>query len=216
MSAGNWIGIEGIDKGFTKTATIVAVNDTETLAFKKLDFNTESVVKVACEPLNPSDLPKMLEGLRKINKSYPMVQTKVEESGEHIIVGTSELYLDQILHDLRTLYADVEIKVSEPFVSISETVAEQTAVRCYAETPNRKNTLSMIAEPLEKVLAERIQSGLLSFRKDQVGLLADVLTKEFGWDELTASSVWAFGPSGSSNILVDYTLEGEVDKFKLN
>jgi len=94
VSAGNWIGIEGIDKGFNKTATVVAVDDTETLAFKKLDFNTESVVKVACEPLNPSDLPKMLEGLRKINKSYPIVQTKVEESGEHIIVGTSELYLD--------------------------------------------------------------------------------------------------------------------------
>ena len=94
ISAGNWIGIEGIDKGFNKTATVVAVDDNETLAFKKLDFNTESVIKVACEPLNPSDLPKMLEGLRKINKSYPMVQTKVEESGEHIIVGTSELYLD--------------------------------------------------------------------------------------------------------------------------
>jgi len=94
VSAGNWIGIEGIDKGFNKTATVVAVDDTVTLAFKKLDFNTESVIKVACEPLNPSDLPKMLEGLRKINKSYPMVQTKVEESGEHIIVGTSELYLD--------------------------------------------------------------------------------------------------------------------------
>jgi len=74
---------------------------------------------------------------------------------------------------LRILYADVEIKVSEPFVSISETVAEQTAVRCYAETPNRKNTLSMIAEPVEKELAERIQSGLISFRKDKVGLLAD-------------------------------------------
>jgi U5 small nuclear ribonucleoprotein component len=53
-----------------------------------LDFNTEAVLKVACEPLNPSDLPKMLEGLRKINKSYPLAQTKVEESGEHIIVGT--------------------------------------------------------------------------------------------------------------------------------
>jgi len=60
---------------------------------------------VACEPLNPSELPKMIEGLRKINKSYPMVQTKVEESGEHIVVGTGELYLDQIFNDLRTLYA---------------------------------------------------------------------------------------------------------------
>jgi len=29
------------------------------------------------EPVNPSELPKMLDGLRKINKSYPLVTTKV-------------------------------------------------------------------------------------------------------------------------------------------
>ena len=157
----------------------------------------------------------MLEGLRKINKSYPMVQTKVEESGEHVIVGTSELYLDQIFHDLRTLYANIEIKVSEPFVSISETVAESSAVRCYAETPNHKNTIQMIAEPVEKDLSLRIQSGLLMSQKS---VLADVLSKEFGWDELTASSIWAFGPDKTrgSNILIDYSIEGEVDKFRLN
>lgn len=70
--------------------------------FKPLEFNTEAVVKVACEPLNPSELPKMLEGLRKINKTYPLARTKVEESGEHIIIGTGELYMDSILSDLRT------------------------------------------------------------------------------------------------------------------
>jgi len=42
--------------------------------FKSIDFSTESVIKVACEPLNPSELPKMLEGLRKINKSYPLAK----------------------------------------------------------------------------------------------------------------------------------------------
>ena len=42
-----------------------------------LNFNTQSVVKVAIEPLNPSELPKMLDGLRKINKSYPLLNTKV-------------------------------------------------------------------------------------------------------------------------------------------
>jgi U5 small nuclear ribonucleoprotein component len=51
-------------------------------------------MKIACEPLNPSELPKMLEGLRKINKIYPMATTKVEESGEHLIIGSGELYLD--------------------------------------------------------------------------------------------------------------------------
>jgi len=47
--------------------------------------------------------------------------------------------LDQVFHDLRKLYADVEIKTSEPFVAISETVMEASSVKCLAETPNKKN-----------------------------------------------------------------------------
>ena len=37
----------------------------------------QSVVKIAVEPLNPRELPKMVEGLRCINKSYPLAHTKV-------------------------------------------------------------------------------------------------------------------------------------------
>ena len=57
-------------------------------------------MKIAVEPVNPSELPKMLDGLRKVNKSYPLLSTKVEESGEHVILGTGELYLDCVMHDL--------------------------------------------------------------------------------------------------------------------
>ncbi len=92
--AGSWIAIEGVDQSITKTATITSTEVEELEVFKKLDFNSEASIKVACEPLNPSELPKMIEGLRKINKSYPLATTKVEESGEHIIIGTGELYMD--------------------------------------------------------------------------------------------------------------------------
>lgn len=102
MTAGNWIMIEGIDQTITKTATLYHPSSQGWDIFRPLDFHTEAVVKVACEPLNPSELPKMLEGLRKISKSYPLARTKVEESGEHIIFGTGELYMDSILSDLRT------------------------------------------------------------------------------------------------------------------
>jgi U5 small nuclear ribonucleoprotein component len=49
----------------------------------------------------------MLEGLRKVNKSYPLLNTKVEESGEHVILGTGELYLDCVMHDLRRMYSEI-------------------------------------------------------------------------------------------------------------
>jgi U5 small nuclear ribonucleoprotein component len=39
---------------------------------RPLDFGTTAVIKVACEPLNPSELPKLVEALRKVNKSYPL------------------------------------------------------------------------------------------------------------------------------------------------
>ena len=70
------------------------------------------MVKIATEPLNPSDLPKMVEGLRKINKSYPLAVTKVEESGEHTIMGTGEIFLDSIMKDLRELYSRLRSRPS--------------------------------------------------------------------------------------------------------
>jgi hypothetical protein len=59
------------------------------------------------EPVNPSELPKMLDGLRKVNKSYPLLATRVEESGEHVVLGTGELYLDCVMHDLRKMYSEI-------------------------------------------------------------------------------------------------------------
>lgn len=99
---------------------------------------TESVLKIAIEPIAPSELPKMLSGLRSINKSYPLAVTKVEESGEHVLIGTGELYLDCVMHDLRKLFSEIEIKVSDPVTKFSETVLETSALKCYADTPNKK------------------------------------------------------------------------------
>jgi U5 small nuclear ribonucleoprotein component len=111
---GSWVLIEGVDASIMKTATLsnVNYNEEDKYIFRPLQFNTLPVVKTATEPLNPSELPKMVEGLRKISKSYPLAITKVEESGEHTILGTGELYLDSIMKDLRELYSEVEVKVS--------------------------------------------------------------------------------------------------------
>ena len=108
--AGSWVLIEGVDASITKTATLCPeYYDEDIYIFRPLRFNTLSVVKTAAEPLNPSELPKMVEGLRKISKSYPLAITKVEESGEHTILGTGEM--DSIMKDLRELYSEVEVKV---------------------------------------------------------------------------------------------------------
>ncbi|KAH7850744.1 hypothetical protein Vadar_002318 [Vaccinium darrowii] len=109
------VEILGVDASIMKTATLCNVDyDEDVYIFLSLQFNTLPVVKTATEPLNPSELPKMVEGLRKISKSYPLAITKVKKSGEHTILGTSELYLDSVMKDLRELYSEMEVNVADP------------------------------------------------------------------------------------------------------
>ncbi|KAH9894610.1 P-loop containing nucleoside triphosphate hydrolase protein [Xylariomycetidae sp. FL2044] len=210
VPAGNMVLLSGVDNSIVKSATIVPPrleDDEDAYIFKPITHFTESVFKVAVEPINPSELPKMLDGLRKINKSYPLITTKVEESGEHIVLGTGELYMDCVLHDLRRLYADMEIKVSDPVTRFCETVDEMSATKCYAITPNKKNKITMVAEPLDDGIAEDIESGHVKLR-DGARKVGKFFQEKYGWDLLAARSIWAFGPDEMGpNILQDDTLE---------
>ncbi|KAL1893106.1 hypothetical protein Cpir12675_004252 [Ceratocystis pirilliformis] len=218
VPAGNWVLMTGVDNSIVKTATIVAPSfedDENAHIFKPISHFTESVLKVAVEPVNPSELPKMLDGLRKIQKSYPLITTKVEESGEHIIIGTGELYMDCVLHDLRRLYADMDIKVSDPVTRFCETVVEQSMSKCYAITPNKKNRITMIAEPLDKGISEDIENGAVKIR-DPIRKVSEFFESKYGWDKLAGRSIWAFGPDDMGpNILQDDTLPSEVDRTLL-
>ena len=40
-------------------------------------------------PKVATDLPKLVEGLKRLSKSDPMVQCIMEETGEHIIAGVA-------------------------------------------------------------------------------------------------------------------------------
>ena len=79
----------------------------------------------------------------------------MEESGEHVVFGTGELFLDCVMHDLRKMYSEIgeqlckdrgrvsvgvvsDIKVADPVVAFCETVVETSSLKCFAETPNKK------------------------------------------------------------------------------
>lgn len=219
VPAGNWVLLGGVDNSIVKTATLVPPkleDDEDAYIFKPIKHFTESVFKVAVEPINPSELPKMLDGLRKVNKSYPLIATKVEESGEHVILGTGELYMDCVLHDLRRLYSEMELKVSDPVTRFCETVVETSAIMCYAMTPNKKNKITMIAEPLDPGIAEDIESSKVSIR-DPIRKVGQFFEENYDWDKLASRSIWAFGPDDMGpNILQDDTLPSQVDKKLLN
>lgn len=61
----------------------------------------------------------------------------------------------------------IDIKVADPVVAFCETVVDTSSLKCFAETPNKRNKITMIAEPLEKGLAEDIENQVVDISWDK-------------------------------------------------
>ncbi len=72
VPCGNICGLVGVDQFLVKTGTITTFENAHNL--KVMKFSVSPVVRVAVEPKNPADLPKLVEGLKRLAKSDPMVQ----------------------------------------------------------------------------------------------------------------------------------------------
>ncbi|XP_074599087.1 eukaryotic translation elongation factor 2 [Brevipalpus obovatus] len=203
VPSGNICGLVGVDQFLVKTGTISTFKDAHNMRVMK--FSVSPVVRVAVEPKNAADLPKLVEGLKRLAKSDPMVQCIIEESGEHIVAGAGELHLEICLKDLEEDHAQIPIKTSDPVVSYRETVETESQITCLSKSPNKHNRLFMKAHPLPEGLPEDIDKGDVS-PKDEFKARARYLVEKYDWDATEARKIWAFGPEGTGpNLLVDAT-----------
>jgi len=202
IPAGNTVGLVGVDQFLLKSGTITTSEDAYNIRVMK--FSVSPVVRVAVECKHPSDLPKLVEGLKRLAKSDPMVQTSIEESGEHIVAGAGELHLEICLKDLREEYCGgIELKTSDPVVSYRESVSETSTEICLSKSPNKHNRMYVTAEPLKSGIAEEIDAGTIT-DKDDPKARARVLTEKYEWDVNDARKIWCFGPENTGpNILTD-------------
>ncbi|CAH3030296.1 unnamed protein product [Porites evermanni] len=201
VPCGNIVGLVGIDQYLAKTGTISDYEQAHNL--KVMKFSVSPVVRVAVEAKNPSDLPKLVEGLKRLSKSDPMVQCIIEESGEHIVAGAGELHLEICLKDLEEDHACIPIKKSDPVVSYRETVAEESTQTCLSKSPNKHNRLFMRAAPFPDGLAEDIDKGDVTSRQDPK-LRARYLADKYEWEAGEARKIWCFGPEGTGpNMVID-------------
>jgi len=203
VPCGNICGLVGVDQFLVKTGTISTFKDAHNMRVMK--FSVSPVVRVAVEPKNPADLPKLVEGLKRLAKSDPMVQCIIEESGEHIIAGAGELHLEICLKDLEEDHACIPIKKSDPVVSYRETVSDESTETCLSKSPNKHNRLFMRAQPMPDGLAEDIDKGKVNPR-DDFKVRARYLCDTYEYDITEARKIWCFGPDGTGpNILMDCT-----------
>ena len=201
--AGNIVGLVGIDQFLLKSGTITESETAHNM--KVMKFSVSPVVQVAVEVKNAADLPKLVEGLKRLSKSDPCVQVSINESGEHIVAGAGELHLEICLKDLEEDHAGVPLKKSDPVVGYRETVKAESTIVALSKSQNKHNRLYVKAEPLDEELSKAIEAGKINPR-DDFKARARILADEYGWDVTDARKIWCFGPETTGpNLLVDVT-----------
>ncbi|KAJ3347471.1 Cytoplasmic GTPase/eEF2-like protein (ribosomal biogenesis) [Entophlyctis luteolus] len=125
VPAGNVFGIGGLDGHVLKSATLSSSLNVRN--FGKV-HGEAPILRVALEPMNPSEMNKLVDGLQLLNQADPCVEVFLQETGEHVIVTAGALHLERCLKDLRERFARIEIQVSEPIVPFRETISTAPAI----------------------------------------------------------------------------------------
>ena len=156
VPAGNIIGLVGL-KGVFAGETVSSTPDME--PFEAIKHLFEPVITKAIEAKRPSDLPKLIEVLQKVNKEDPSIQIEInEETGEHLMSGMGELHLEVIENRIKT-EKGVEVITSPPIVVFRESISRPSSGEAEGKSPNKHNKLYFTAEPLSPEMIQAIKDG---------------------------------------------------------
>jgi elongation factor 2 len=207
VPCGNTVSLVGLDQCIDKTATISDADANDCFPLKAMKFSVFPVVSVAVACKVASDLSKLVEGLKRLGKSDPMVQCTIDpDTKEYIIAGAGDLHLEICLKDLQEEFmGGAEIKKSPPVVSFCETVSGKSDHVVMCKSPNKHNRIYLQAVPFEEGLAKAIDDKKIGPR-DNPKTRAKIMSEEFGWDKELAKNIWCFGPDETgANLVVDNT-----------
>jgi elongation factor 2 len=200
VPCGNIIGVGGLRAAIPgETATTGG----KTEPFEKISHIFDPVVTKAIEAKKPSDLPKLIEVLRQVQKEDPTIVIEInEETGEHLMHGMGELHLE-VIENRIIKEKGVEVKTSPPIVVYRETITKESG-EVEGKSPNKHNKLYFKVQPLDPVISEGMKDGKLPhgrFKKkdDQV---ISFFRDEVGWDAKKANKVKA---EFNGNLFLDQT-----------
>merc|ERR1719321_953820 len=203
VPCGNTVALVGVDQFVLKSATLSTFEDSHNIAMMK--YSVSPVVKVSVRPKDGKDLPKMVEGLKKLSKSDPLVVCTIEESGEHVIAGCGELHVEICLKDLRDEYAQCDFIMTDPVVSYRETVGGESSQTCLSKSPNKHNRLYFIADKMQEELNKEIEDGKCGPKAD-IKDKKKILKEKYDWDDVAPTKIWCYGPeTDGANLVVDET-----------
>lgn len=164
VPAGNVFGIGGLEGKIFKNGTLCSL-PRGGVNLAGVNLGAAPIVRVAVEPVNPSEMSKMVEGLRMLEQADPCAEYIVQETGEHVLLTAGELHLERCLKDLRERFAKIEIQSSAPIVPYRESIvaaAEMSPPKeaslprgtVVAVTPSKQVTVRVRVRPLPTEVTE--------------------------------------------------------------
>ena len=126
VPAGNVVGIAGLEQCVLKSATLSSTLSCP--AFRPMSFIATPIVRVAVEPVHPSEMPALVRGMKLLNMADPCVEVMVQGTGEHVLGTAGEVHLQRCMDDLTRVFARVELRVSQPIIPFRETVVTPPTV----------------------------------------------------------------------------------------
>lgn len=185
VPAGSIAGIAGLQNNVLKTATLS--NTPYCPPFVDLPAIATPILRVAVEPKDIQNMPKLVRGLKLLNQADACVEVRIQESGEHVLLTLGEVHLERCIKDLEETYAKVKLNVSKPIVPFKETIVKfvptseenpeeeiakererEKTVTIY--TPNKQSFIKLLAIPLPEEavdLLDRSNAILKALAKSQ-------------------------------------------------
>ena len=118
VEAGDIAAAVGLKK--VRTGETLSAPD-EPVILEKMDF-PDPVIRIAIEPRTKADSDKLTTGLQKLAEEDPTFKVSVDpETGQTLIAGMGELYLEIIVDRLRREFK-VEANVGKPQVAYREAI----------------------------------------------------------------------------------------------
>lgn len=137
VPAGNIVGIGGLGNIIVKTATLSSSK--YCVPFNELPLIAMPIYRVAIEPVNPQDMPLLVQGLKMLNQADASVEVSIETNGELVISTLGEVHVEKCVYDLENEYAHIKVNVSKPIVSFRETIVPDATIDMVNEVITKKS-----------------------------------------------------------------------------
>ena len=166
ITAGNIAALVGLDLA-SAGETLVDIKHKDVIVpFERIKYLSEPVIRIAIDPKNPKDLPRLVEAMYRLSVEDPnLVATIDKETGEYLLSGMGELHLEIAMKFLTQYSSGVELAASSPIVAYRESVLGQGVV-VMTKSSNKHNRFWVQVKPLENKVVELMEKGDLA---DEIG-----------------------------------------------